>query len=353
MKAGLFGGGWEDYITPVDDYFDDAIRNVGSRSPYGFGADAIPPMMTDGMDDGRDAPVGEGAGWSPIPPTEFAVTAITPNTSPATDLAQNTTERPGTVANAAFDAAAPSNETPIGAAAPAASADPGETSVLNPYSRLDYGVISKHEGPRSIPYIPGDGKTNMPSANSGVTVATGVDLSEHTAAELRDWGVSEDTIARLTPFLKPDGASGVGLKGGAAAARLSRFKAENPTSEGLPVYAIPMSDALAMDNGALRNIERLVRQAYNATGTAVPFEHLPRSIQTAIVDVAYQNGPDLARGAPAFWRDVTSGGWSAAADELHNWTKAQKADPNATRTLRQRDDEKLIRGGINGVARKQ
>lgn len=28
MKAGLFGGSWEDHIAPVDDYFGDAIRNV-------------------------------------------------------------------------------------------------------------------------------------------------------------------------------------------------------------------------------------------------------------------------------------------------------------------------------------
>jgi hypothetical protein len=271
------------------------------------------------------------------------MTAITPGTSSAADLAKNTTERPDPVANAVLGAAAPGNGTPIDTEAPAASADPGETSILNPYSRLDYGVISEHEGPRSVPYIP--------SPNSGVTVATGVDLSEHTAAEMRDWGVSEDTIARLAPFLKPDRSSGVGLKGRAAAARLSLFNMENPTSEGLPIYAIPMSDALAMDNGALRNIEGLVRQAYNATSPVTPFEQLPQSIQTAIVDVAYQNGPDLARRAPAFWRDVTSGGWSAAVDELHNWTKAQKADPNAIRTRRQQDDEELIRGGINGVVR--
>lgn len=308
-------------------------------------------MTAGDLDDDRGGPVGEGAGRLPTLPTEPAGTAITSDTLPATDLAQNTTVRLDTVANAAFDATAPSNKTPIGAAAPAVSADPGETGILNPYSGLDYGIISKHEGPRSIPYIPGKSKADMPSPNSGVTVATGVDLSEHMAAELRDWGVSEDTIARLAPFLKPDGSSGVGLKGAAAAARLSQFNAENPTSDGLPVYAIPMPDALAMDNGALRSIEGLVRQAYNATGPAILFEQLPRSIQTAIVDVAYQNGPDLARRAPAFWRDVTSGGWSAAADELHNWTKTQKADPNAIRTRRQGDDEELIRDGINGVAR--
>jgi hypothetical protein len=33
-----------------------------------------------------------------------------------------------------------------------------------------------------------------------------------------------------------------------------------------------------------------------------------------------------------------------AADEMYNWTKAQKADPNARRTQRQLDDEGLLRG---------
>jgi hypothetical protein len=67
MKVGLFGGGWEDYIAPVDDYFDETIRNVGNRSAddqspygqsaYGFGTDAIPPMMT-GAAGGGSGPQG-------------------------------------------------------------------------------------------------------------------------------------------------------------------------------------------------------------------------------------------------------------------------------------------------------
>lgn len=224
---------------------------------------------------------------------------------------------------------------------PAAGSASSNYSKLNPFSGIDYGVIARHEEPREDPYPP-------PTGNSGVTVATGVDLSEHTAGELRDWGVSDDTIARLTPFLKPSDGKAPGLKGDAAKAQLVEFNRNNPISrDGLPQYFIPMSDAQAMDTGALRSTTGYVQRAYDAANPTQSFAQLPDAVRTAIMDAAYQNGPNLAARAPRFWQAITASDWMAAADEMHNWTHAQIADPTAPRTPRQQDDEKLLRGGLN------
>ena len=137
-------------------------------------------------------------------------------------------------------------------------------SKFNPYAGINYNFIAGHEGPREDPYLP--------PGNSGVTIATGVDLSEHTAQELRDWGVSEDTIAKLAPFLKSSDGKIPGPKGDAAQTALNKFNLENPTSaDGLPRYEIPMSDSQAMDTGALKSITGYVQHYYDA---ANPARHL-------------------------------------------------------------------------------
>jgi GH24 family phage-related lysozyme (muramidase) len=235
----------------------------------------------------------------------------------------------------------PQTSAPVAAQPSAAAAN--NYSKFNPYAGIDYSIIARHEGPRLNPYPP-------LSDNSGVTVATGVDLSEHTAQELRDWGVSEDTIAKLLPFLKPSDGESVGLKGRGASDRLDKFNQDNPTSGNLPRYFIHMADAQAMDTGALRNITGYVQRYYDAANPAIPFAQLPDAVRTAIMDAAYQNGPNLAARAPRFWQAITAGDWLGAADEMHNWTNAQKADPNAPRTTRQLDDEGLIRSGFNPVS---
>src|SRR5690242_660432 len=79
----------------------------------------------------------------------------------------------------------PQPSAPASAVTQASATAANNYSKINPYAGIDYSVIARHEGPREDPY--------PPPGNSGVTVATGVDLSEHTAQELRDWGVSEDT----------------------------------------------------------------------------------------------------------------------------------------------------------------
>jgi GH24 family phage-related lysozyme (muramidase) len=250
---------------------------------------------------------------------------------------------PPDIATGQQSASPQTNAPPIAATQPSA-AWANNYSKLNPYAGIDFRVIARHEEPRLDPYPP-------PSDNSGVTVASGVDLSEHTAQELRDWGVSEDAIARLADFLKSADGKTPGLKGDAARAQLPDFNRKNPTSaDGLPSYEISLSDAQAMDTGALRSITGYVQRYYDAANPTISFAQLPDAIRTAIMDVAYQNGPNLAVSAPRFWQAITTGDWMGAADEMHNWTDAQKADPNVRRTLRQREDEDLIRNGFNPVS---
>jgi len=113
------------------------------------------------------------------------------------------------------------------------------------------------------------------------------------------------------------------------------------------------ADAQAMDTGGLRSITAYVQRYYDAANPTISFAQLPDPVRTAIMDVAYQNGPNLAVSAPRFWQAITAGDWMGAADEMHDWTNAQKADPNVRRTTRQLDDEGLLRSGFNPPSRHQ
>ncbi len=53
--------------------------------------------------------------------------------------------------------------------------------------------------------------------------------------------------------------------------------------------------------------------------SAFRFADLPAAAQTVIADVAIQFGPNLRRWTPDFWRQVTSGEWQAALDELKDF----------------------------------
>jgi len=66
MKAGLFGGRWEDYLDALNDAFDRHVAENMPPHPFGASVDAI---MTGYADDGGNptapasGPIGRGAGF--------------------------------------------------------------------------------------------------------------------------------------------------------------------------------------------------------------------------------------------------------------------------------------------------
>ncbi|MGZ5920770.1 MAG: hypothetical protein ACXWLJ_05950 [Rhizomicrobium sp.] len=55
MKTGLFGGDWEDFIQPVNDYFGNAINQIQNQGAHGE------PARMQATDDALGANAGNGA----------------------------------------------------------------------------------------------------------------------------------------------------------------------------------------------------------------------------------------------------------------------------------------------------
>lgn len=130
----------------------------------------------------------------------------------------------------------------------------GSPSSAGAPSGVDASFISGQEGgQRTMPYPVGSA-SQFP--NAGITVATGVDLGAHTADDLKRWGVSDETIAALKPYL--------GLKGQAALDALPDQDKFKP---------IGQADLDAMDRGVLNDTTARVRDAYDSAQPPRPFDH--------------------------------------------------------------------------------
>ena len=173
---------------------------------------------------------------------------------------------------------------------------------------VDWNFVEGREGVRRLDgYMPTDnGKADgKVVGDSGVTVASGFDLGQHSPSDLKAMGLYQGLIDRLTPYMKP------GLRREAA----QKFLKDNP-------LAISDEEARMIDRRAqIKSYDDLAgrynaatRNAYGPTG-APRFQDLPQGAQTAIADVAFQYG-SLAAQTPNFWRQVTSGQWQGAYDNL-------------------------------------
>lgn len=165
-----------------------------------------------------------------------------------------------------------------------------------PKPDVDWEFIRKREGSRSDMYLPEKGGVVI--GKSGPTIGKGVDLGQRNLAGLKSLRLSPATEAKLTPYL--------GRKGEPAAA----FVKANPL--------VLADDELEELNGAVRKqeLDQLERN-YDAASQVGPFHKLPRNTQTAIASVYFQYGTaDPAKGAPNYWRQVTTGDWDGAYRNL-------------------------------------
>ena len=173
---------------------------------------------------------------------------------------------------------------------------------------VDWDFVKGREGGRRLDgYIPTDNEKadGKVVGDSGVTIASGFDLGQHSPADLKAMGLYQGLIDRLTPYMKS------GLRKEAA----QKFLKDNP-------LAISDEEARMIDRRAqIKSYDALASQydaaARNAYGVpAAPrFQGLPQGAQTAIADVAFQYG-NLASRTPSFWRQVTTGQWQDAHSNL-------------------------------------
>jgi hypothetical protein len=323
MPAGLFGGTWEDRKSNHDALFNAAAANSMPPSPHGVSMDAMLATMRNDPDGGAQASspsvlplAGVADPATAAQPSGVTLSASAPflgDDRQALGSGQNRTAwyQPfaTTAAGPNSQAGTPQGDNGVGdhpVAAPDA-ANGQQTSGIN------WSMVAGNEGNNSSPYTLEGKVPNKDFQHSGVTIANGVDLSKHTAADLKRWGVSDEAIAKLAPFLKPDLKSAGPTGMNAVTALNSAFP--DPKKP----FSLGDADSNAMVAGARNDTVSYVRKAYDAAGPSVKFDQLPERYRTAIIDVAYQHGASLASTTPKFWHDVVTGDWNTATNELNHF----------------------------------
>ena len=160
---------------------------------------------------------------------------------------------------------------------------------------IDWDFIGQLEGHVLVGYVP-----NPETSNSGVTIASGVDLGQMQASQLAS--LSPDLQALLAPYL--------GLKKQAAVAAL----AATPLT-------VTAAQADALDALARGGALTFIQQLYDRATAAGTFNALPEQAQTVIASVSFQYG-NLAVRCPRFWGTCVAENWAAAVHELQNFGDA-------------------------------
>lgn len=159
---------------------------------------------------------------------------------------------------------------------------------------IDWSFIAWLEGGcRLAGYVPAPKRSQ-----SGVTIATGVDLGCRSVSDLVRLGLSADLVTRLAPYC--------GLKRLTAKAFLDQYP-----------LVISRADAADLDRRVKAcALEGLVVAYEAATGRS--FGALPPPVRTVVASVWFQYG-SLADECPVFWRHVVAGDFAAMLSELKNF----------------------------------
>lgn len=173
-------------------------------------------------------------------------------------------------------------------------------TLLSAADRVSRSFMVDREEYRFDPYdLPG-------KADSGVTIATGVDLAKWTLANLQSAGVSRDTRLELVPFL----ATGHGQNGPEGARATAALNAS-----GLRYHQFPAADIVALDGMAHSFVLGRINAWYNSGNRfGATFGQLPESVQTAVFSLFFNIGPYVA--APIFKGHIMAGRFAQAAAEL-------------------------------------
>ena len=165
---------------------------------------------------------------------------------------------------------------------------------------INWGFISNLEGGRQLTgYVPA-----VDVSESGVTIATGVDLGQRSEASIDALDIPDSLKSKLRPY--------TGLKKQAAV----DFLAQHPLT-------VSEEEAEALDRAVKQDSVSDVRDRYNrevADNPIAPsFDALSDEVQTVICSVAFQYGSNLGRRTPRFWRACADRRWNDALSELREF----------------------------------
>ncbi|MCB2081932.1 MAG: peptidase [Hyphomicrobiales bacterium] len=161
--------------------------------------------------------------------------------------------------------------------------------------QIDWAFIRQEEGGQQL-------QGYVPSAQSGVTIASGVDLGQMHTNDLRQLPLPEPLLTRLLPY--------AGLEGDAAKTA---------------IYTMPLTltqqEATVLDEAMqTRETERVVTRYQVLKSADMPdFSALPASVQTVVMSLAWHLGVNIAYHSPRFWRTLLRQDWQAMYHELRHF----------------------------------
>lgn len=136
---------------------------------------------------------------------------------------------------------------------------------------------------------------------SGVTIGVGVDLGQQTLSQLRRWGVSDATLARIQPY--------IGKKQGEALRALRNAPLTLTTDEAAELTT-------AEHRGYM---DEVVVPWWNHGGHTLPFADLPWQAQAVLFSITYQCGVKGAeRRGPVTLAAMRKGEWEKASMALRD-----------------------------------
>lgn len=179
---------------------------------------------------------------------------------------------------------------------------------------IDFAFIGRFEGFSLVGYVPRD-HAGAVEGNSGVTVATGVDLGSMNPARLDALSIPDDLKAVLRPYLGAKGEMAVRLVESIA-------------------LTLTKDEAEALDAAVLAPFIAALRTLYNRY--VLPglrgWNDLSDRRQTVIASVGWQYG-DLPERCPKFWLACVHQDWPAAVAELRSFGDRYPTRRNAEADL--------------------
>ena len=150
-------------------------------------------------------------------------------------------------------------------------------------------------------------------SDSGVTIASGVDLGQRDERSLRRLAISDELRDKLRPYL--------GLRKHDAVGFLERRPLD-----------ITEHEAAELDVAIKQLMVGSLISKFDAA-SPVPFEQLESQKQTIIASVAFQYGTGLQSAAPNFWSQIMTGDWAGVLANLQNYGDDYPTRRNTERYL--------------------